>query len=100
MDSVIAAIKARIEECKAKGKMFAMPKIEDCTVEQHEGQTSGFTPVHTEFVLRLSDGRFIQVDYQSKDKSHSFRVVHDMSCIKVECSDHSNDFTDSWEEHV
>ena len=27
MDSVIAAIKARIEECKAKGKMFTMPKI-------------------------------------------------------------------------
>lgn len=100
MDSVIAAIKARIEECKAKGKMFTMPMIEDCTIEEREGQTSGSTLVHTEFVLRLSDGRFIQVDYQSKDKSHTFRVVPDMSCIKVECSDHSNDFTDSWEEHV
>ncbi len=100
MDSAIAAIKARIEECKAKGKMFTMPMIEDCTIEEHQGQTSGLTPVHTEFVLRLSNGRFIQVDYQSKDKSHSFRVVSDMSCIKVEGSDHSNDFTDSWEEQV
>ena len=100
MDSVIAAIKARIEECKAKGKTFEMPKIEGCPVEMREGRTSGSTLVHTEFVLRLSDGRFIKVDYQSKDKSHTFRVVPDMSCIKVECSDHSNDFTDSWEEHV
>lgn len=100
MDSVIAAIKARIEECKAKCKMFTMPMIEDCTIEEREGQTSGSTPVHTEFVLRLLDGRFIQVDYQSKDKSQTFRVVPDMSCIKVECSDHSKDFTDSWEEHV
>lgn len=67
MDSVIAAIKARIEECKAKGKMFEMPKIEGCPVEMREGRTSGSTLVHTEFVLRLSDGRFIKVDYQSKD---------------------------------
>ena len=96
MDSVIAAIKARIEECKAKGGMFTMPKIEDCSIEECPGSTL----YHSEFVLRLSDGRFIQVDYQSKDKSHTFRVVPDMSCIKVECSDHSNDFTDSWEEHV
>ena len=100
MDRVIGAIKARIEECKANGKMFTMPMIEDCIVEEREGQTSGSTHAHTEFVLRLSNGRFIQVDYQSKDKSHSFSVVPDMSCIKVECSDHSNDFTDSWEEHI
>ena len=100
MDSVIAAIKARIEECKAKGKMFTMPKIEDCTIEEREGETSGSTLVHTEIVLRLPDGRFIQVDYQSKDKSRTFSVVPDRSCIKVECSDHSNDFTDSWDERV
>lgn len=100
MDSVIAAIKARIEECKATGKMFTMPKIEDCTVEERDGPTSGSTLIHTEFVLCLPDGRSIQVNYQSKDKSHSFRVVPDRSCIKVECSDHSNDFTDSWEEYV
>ena len=100
MDRVIAAIKARIEECKANGKMFTMPMIEDCIVEEREGQTSGSTLVHTEFVLRLSDGRSIQVDYQSKDKCHSFRVAPDRSCIKVECSDHSNDFTDSWEERA
>ena len=100
MDSVIAAIKARIEECKAMGKMFTMPKIGNCTVEEREGPTSGSTLYHSEFVLRLPDGRSIQVDYQSKDKSHSFRVVPDRSCIKVECSDHSNDFADSWEEHV
>ena len=100
MDRVIAAIKERIEECKAKGSMFTMPRIEGCTVEEHEGQTSGSTLVHTEFVLLLPDGRSIQVDYQSKDKSHSFSVVPDMSCIRVECSDHSNDFTDSWEERA
>ena len=100
MDSVIAAIKACIEECKATGKMFTIPKIEDCTVEEREEPTSGSTPVHTVFVLRLPDGRSIQVDYQSKDKSHSFSVVPDRSCIMVDCSDHSNDFTDSWDEHV
>ena len=100
MDRVIAAIRKRIEECKVTGAMFKMPKIEDCTVEECEGETSGATLVHTEIVLRLPDGRFIQVDYQSKDKSHSFRVVPDRSCIKVECSDHSDDFTDSWDECV
>lgn len=100
MDIIIAAIKERIEGCKATGSMFTMPKIEGCTVEEHEGQTSGSTLVHSEFVLRLPDGRSIRVDYQSKDKSHSFQVVPDRSCIKVECSDHSNDFSDSWEEKV
>lgn len=100
MDRVIAAIKERIEECKATGSMFTMPKIEGCTVEVHEGQTSGSTIAHSQFALRLPDGRSIQVDYQSKDKSHSFRIVPDRSCIRVECSDHSADFTDSWEERV
>lgn len=100
MDSVIAAIKARIAECKTKGEMFTMPKIEDCTIEEREGPTTGTTLVHTVFVVRLLDGRFIQIDYQSKDKSHSFSVVPDLSCIKVECSDHINDFTDSWEERL
>ena len=98
MDSVIAAIKARIEECKAAGEMFTMPNIENCAVEEREGPTSGSTLVHTVFVLRLPDGRSIQVDYQSKDKSHTFSVAPDRSCIKVECSDLSNDFTDSWDE--
>ena len=100
MDSIIAAIKVRIEECKATGKMFTMPKIENCTVEERDGPTSGSTLIHTEFILCLPDGRSILVDYHSKDKSHSFSVVPDRSCIRVECSDHSNDFTDSWEEHV
>ena len=100
MDVIIAAIKERIEECKAAGSMFTMPKIEGCTVEKHEGQTSGLTLAHSIYVLRLPDGRSIQVDYQSKDKSHSFQVVPDRSCIKVECSDHSNDFSDSWKESV
>lgn len=100
MDSVMAAIKARIEECKTKGEMFTMPKIEDCTIEEHDGPISGSTLAHIEFVVRLPDGRSIQVDYQSKDKSHSFSVVPDLSCIKVECSDHSNDFSDSWEENA
>ena len=100
MDRVIAAIKERIEECKATGSTFTMPRIDGCTVEEHEGHTSGATLSRSEFVLLLPDGRSIQVDYQSKDKSHSFSVVPDVSCIKVECSDHSNDFTDSWEERA
>lgn len=95
-DRVIAAIKACIEECKAKGEVFTMPKIEDCSIEECPGSTL----YHSECVVRLSDGRSIRVDYQSKDKSHSFRIEPDMSSIKVECSDHSNDFTDSWEERV
>lgn len=100
MDKIIAAIRERIKECKDAGSMFTMPKIEGCAVEECEGQTSGATLAHLEFVLRLPDGRSIQVDYQSKDKSHSFQVIPDRSCIKVVCSDHSCDFTDSWEEKV
>ena len=100
MDRVVAAIKERIEECKATCSAFTMSKIEGCTVEEHECQTIGSTLAHSEFVLILPDGRSIRVDYQSKDKSHSFSIVPDMSCIRVECSDHSNDFTDSWEERV
>lgn len=100
MDRVIAAIRARIEECKAAGNTFTMPEIEECTVEERKRSTTGSTSPHTEFVLRLPDGRSIQVDYQSKDISQAFSVLPDVSCIKVECSDHSNDFTDSWEEHV
>lgn len=100
MDSVIAAIKARIKECKAKGEMFTIPKIENCVVEEREGPISGSTLCHSEIVVRLPDGRSIWVDYQSKDKSRTFSIVPCRSCIKVECSDHSNDFTDSWDERV
>lgn len=100
MDRIIAAIKEHIEECKATGGMFTMPNIEGCTVEEQEGQTSGVILAHLKFVLRLPDGRFVQIDYQSKDKSHSFSVVPDRSYIKVVCSDHSNDFIDSWDECV
>ena len=38
MNRVISAVKARIEECKAMGKMFTMPMIEDCTIEERELQ--------------------------------------------------------------
>ena len=100
MDRVIAAIKACIEECKSKGKIFTMPEIDDCAVEKYERSALGSTLIHTEFVVHLQDGRSIQVDYQSKDKSHSFNVVPDRSCIMVKCSDHTNDFTDSWDERV
>ena len=100
MDRIIAAIKERIEECKSAGNMFTMPQIEGCTVEEYESQTSGSTLAHMEFVLLLPDGRSVRIDYQSKDRSHSFSVVPDKSFIKVECSDCSNDFTDSWDERV
>lgn len=99
-DDAISAIKKRIEECKATGGMFTMPEIEGCTVEECDEDTSGSTVWHSKYILRFPDGRSIHADYQSKDRSGAFNNVKGRSCITVECSDHSNDFSDSWEERV
>lgn len=96
MDRIIAAIKERIEECKAKGVEFEMPVVEGCTVKKCEAAT----PRHSTFVLELPDGRTIRIDSRSKDGSDLCHYERERSCIKVECSEHSNDFMASWEERV
>ena len=96
MDKIIAAIKKRVEECKAMGIEFKMPAVEGCIVKKFDGHA----PKHSTYVLELSDGRTIRVDTRSKDDSHSFRYALETSFISVECSDHSNDFMVSWEEKV
>lgn len=100
MDKIIAVIKARIQECKRTGGVFDMSEVEGCVVEKHELPNSGDMTRHLEYVLSLKDGRSVRIDCQSKDKSHPRCYVRETSYIKVECSDHSNDFSDSWEECV
>lgn len=39
------------------------------------------------------------IDSYSKSGSDLFHYERERSCIKVECSDHSNDFSDSREEN-
>lgn len=95
MDRIIAAIRERIEECKAKGVEFEMPVVEGCTIKKCEAAT----PRRSTFVLELPDGRTIRIDSRSKDGSDLCHYERERSCIKVECSDHSNDFSDSWEEN-
>ena len=96
MDGIIAAIKKRIEECKAKGIEFKMPAVAGCVVMKCGAPTSR----HSTFVLELPDGRTIRIDSRSKDGSDLCHYERERSCVTVECSDHSNDFTDSWEEKV
>lgn len=96
MDGVIAAIKERIEECKAKGVEFEMPVVEGCVVRECKTPT----PRHSTFVLELPDGRTIRVDSRSKDGSDLNHHELERSYVTVECSDHSNDFTASWEENA
>ena len=96
MDGIIAAITKRIEECKAKGIEFKMPVVEGCVVRECETPT----PRHSTFVLELPDGRTIRVDFRSKDGSDLNHYELERSYVTVECSDHSNDFSDSWEENV
>ena len=100
MDKIIAAIKERIEECKRTGGVFDMSEVEGCVVEKHELPNSGAMTRHLEYVLTLKDGCSVRIDCQSKDKSHSHHYERETSYIKVECSDRSNDFSDSWEERV
>ena len=100
MDKIIAAIKERIEECKTASDVFAMPVVEGCTVKERVLPNSGATTRHFEYLLSLRDGRSVRIDCQSKDKSHPYYYEREMSYIKVACSDHSNDFSDSWEEKV
>ena len=96
MDRIIAAIKKRIKECKAKGVEFEMPVVEGCTVKKCEAATLR----HSTFVLELPDGRTIRIESQSKDGSDLCHYERERNSVKVECSDHSNDFSDSWEENV
>ena len=94
MDKIIAAIKKRIEECKANGIEFKMPAVEGCAVKKCEATIPG----HTTFVLELSDGCTVRVDFWSKDGSDMCHYEREVSYVNVECSDHSNDFSDSWDE--
>lgn len=96
MDKIIAAIKKRIEECKAKGIEFKMPVVEGCVVRSCETPT----PRHSTFVLELPDGRTIRIDFRSKDGSDLCHYERERSYVKVECSNHSNDFETLWEENV
>lgn len=96
MDGIIAAIKKRIEECKANGVEFEMPEVEGCSVKKCEGAS----PRHKTFVLELPDGRSIRIDSRSRDWSDMCHSEKERSYVKVECSDRSNDFSDSWEERV
>lgn len=96
MDRIIAAIKERIAECKNRGVEFEMPEAEGCVVKRCEGSTSR----HSILVLELRDGRTIRIDCRSKDRSDACHYERERSFVKVECSDHSNDFSDSWEENV
>lgn len=98
MEKMILAIKERIEECKASRSMFTMPSLNGYTVSEEELQCSGSVLHHCVHTVSLPDGRTIRVDYQSKDKCKTFSVEPDRSCIQVVCSDHSNDFSDSWDE--
>ena len=96
MQEVIAAIKERIEECKRTGTEFEMPEVEGCAIKKCEGSTSR----HLTFVLELHDSSSIRIDCRSRDWSDMSHSEKERSYIKVECSDHSNDFSDSWEERV
>lgn len=98
MENVIAAISERVEECKRSGAMFTMPALDGCSVSKQELPCLGATLSHYVFTVQLPDGRTICIDYQSKDKSKTFSIVPDRSCVRVECSDHSNDFSDAWDE--
>lgn len=98
MDDIIKLIKERIEECKRSGDMFTMPIIEGAVVDECEGDGGGSIMAHTVFTVRMPDGRSVVVDYKSKDRSHSYHIEPDRSLIAITCSDHSHDFSDSWDE--
>lgn len=98
IEKVIQSIRSRIEECRSTGDMFTMPVLSGCTISKHELPCLGAALSHCMFTVVLPDGRSVTIDYQSKDKSKTFSVVPDRSCIRIECSDHSNDFSDSWDE--
>jgi len=98
MKSIIFKIRERVEQCKSSGDMFTMPDIDGCTVSNQGLPCAGSAICHSVYTVSLPDGRSILIDYQSKDKSKTFSVVPDRSCIRVECSDHSNDFSDAWDE--
>ena len=98
MEKIIAALNERIHECKNSGSMFSMPKIEGCSVKEQHGVISGSILVHEIFLITLQDGRTITIDYTSRDKSRTFSNVPDRSIIRITCSDHSNESSDSWDE--
>lgn len=100
MKKIIRTIKERIAECKLGGSMFTMPDLCGCSVSVQDLSCSGAVLSHRVFTVLLSDGRSVTIDYQSKDKSKTFSIVPDRSCVRVVCSDHSEDFSVSWDESL
>lgn len=100
MEKIIQTIKERIAECRLSGSMFTMPDLRGCSVSVRDLSCSGTVLSHRVFTVSLSDGRSVTIDYQSRDKSKTFSIVPDRSCVRVECSDHSKDFSDSWDESL
>lgn len=98
MEKIIQAIKSQIKECKVERSIFSMPSLTGCTVNKKELPSGGATLYHCEYAVTLPGEMWVRIDYQSKDKSKTFSNVPDVSVIRVTCSNHNLDFSDSWEE--
>lgn len=98
MKQIINLIKARVLECERNGDMFSLPYLENVEIKEEMLPNESATLYHYGYKITLPDGRFIDIDYQSKDKCRSFQNNPDRSYIMVKCSDSSYDFSDAWDE--
>lgn len=101
MKQVIELIKQRISECKKSGDMFNLPSFnrDDVKVKTIEHETGGNVLYSCEYQILFSDGSWINIETQSKDKCRTFQINPDRSSVIVTCSDSSLNFTDSWDEN-
>lgn len=99
MQEAIDQLKNGIQQCKAKGEMFPMPRFDrkDVHVREIKMTPLGSLLYRTKYKINFDEGGWIQVEYTSKGKSHLFHNKNSYA-VKVTSSDPSLNFTEDWDE--
>ena len=99
VQETVDQLKNGIEQCKAKGEMFPMPRFDrkDVHVKEFKMTPVGSPFSRTRYKIDFDEGGWIQVEYTSKGKSRLFHNKNSYE-VKVTCSDPSLNFTEDWDE--
>jgi len=100
MQDAVNQIKNGIEQCKAKGEFFPMPRFDrkDVHVKEVKVNPLGFLLSRTKYRIDFDEGGWIKIEYTSKGNSRIFSPKSNSCVVKVTCSDPSLNFTEGWNE--
>ena len=100
MQEAVNQIKNGIEQCRAKGEFFPMPRFDrkDVHIKEIKLEPLASLLFRTKYRIDFDEGGWIQIEYTSKGKSRLFHTNKNSYAVKVTCSDPSLNFAEDWDE--